>query len=125
MNSFSETELKELAALEEELWQSETRFNESRMRELMSADFVEFGRSGRVYSLEEILSIEGQGIDAVIPLPNLRIRQLDEDVAQLTYDSVVSREEGKEYAHRSSIWTRSGGVWRLRFHQGTPFTKDS
>ena len=125
MNTLSQTELDELRVLEEELWRAETRFDESYMRKRMAPDFIEFGRSGRTYELEEILSIESQNIDVEIPLPNLKIRQIADDVVQITYDSVVGREHGTEYAHRSSIWSRSDGDWRLRFHQGTPFTSST
>jgi hypothetical protein len=58
---------------------------------------------------------------AVLPLPNLRIRLLDADTAQVTYDSTVRYDGEVEHGHRSSIWSRTADGWVLRFHQGTPF----
>lgn len=122
MKTLSENELAELESLEEALWRSETRFNRTHMREVMSPDFFEFGQSGRVYDAEEVLSVDTEDIEAALPLPNLKIRQISDDVFQVTYDSVVNRGQDIEFAHRSSIWSRSEGKWELRFHQGTPYT---
>jgi len=121
VNSLTQTDIEELRKLEEELWLSDTRFNEDYMRQVMSSDFIEFGRSGKIYNLEDVLSIGTQPIKAVLPLPDLNIRQLSSDVVQITYNSAVGREHETEYSRRSSIWTRSEGKWKLRFHQGTPY----
>lgn len=114
-------ELTELCQLEEELWRSETRFDQCRMRQIISEDFAEFGKSGRIYSRDGVLAIERQPIHAVIPLPNFRVRLLSLDVAQVTYDSITTDNGVTSRAHRSSIWSRTKSGWRLRFHQGTPF----
>lgn len=95
------------------------------MLDVMSPDFFEFGRSGSVYDLEEVLSIDSKDIEAALPLPNLKIRQLSDDVFQVTYDSAVVRKKAVEFTHRSSIWSRSEGKWELRFHQGTPYTSST
>lgn len=117
----SENDLNELRRLEEELWAGETRFDRAYMEQVMASDFIEFGRSGRVYDREEILSHEGDKIDVVIPLPNLSIRLLAPDVAQVTYNSEATFDGVVEKGRRSSIWTRSGESWKLRFHQGTAY----
>ena len=117
----TEKDQKELKRLEEELWTSETRFDRAYMEEIMAPDFFEFGRSGHVYDIEQILSHESDKIVAVIPLPNLKIRLLTEDVAQVTYYSEATFDGIVEKARRSSIWTRSGESWKLRFHQGTTY----
>jgi hypothetical protein len=110
-----------LERLEEELWREETRFDTQRMNELIAHDFFEFGRSGRVYQRQGTLAIGYQTIDAVLPLPGFHARLLDENTAQVTYDSAVAYDGVVEYAHRSSIWSRTISGWTLRFHQGTPF----
>lgn len=110
-----------LKRLEEELWREETRFDKHRMNELIANDFFEFGRSGRVYQKQDTLAIECQTIDAVFPLPEFHARLLDENTAQLTYNSAVTYNGVVEYARRSSIWSRTTNGWILRFHQGTPF----
>jgi hypothetical protein len=110
-----------LERLEEELWREQTRFDTQRMGELISPDFFEFGRSGRVYHRQETLTVTHQTIDTVFPLPELHIRLLNDNIAQVTYNSAVTYDGIVEYARRSSIWSRTTSGWMLRFHQGIPF----
>jgi hypothetical protein len=110
-----------LKRLEEELWREDTRFDIHRMNELIAEDFCEFGRSGRIYHRQDTLTIERQTIDVILPLPEFEARLLDENTAQVTYNSAVKYDGVVEYARRSSIWSRSIKSWVLRFHQGTPF----
>ncbi len=117
---------KELEKLEEDLWRSEVRFDLKCMEEILAPDFIEFGRSGRVYTKADTIGIPSQPINAEHPLANFKARLLDANVAQVTYISVVSYETGIERARRSSIWSRTQDGWELRFHQGTAIpTKDS
>ena len=118
----SSRECAQLERLEEELWRAETRFDPKRMEELFAPDLVEFGRSGRVYSRDELLAIAVQEIPASLPLASFQVRLLRPDVALVTYDSDVAYASGRERAHRSSLWTRAetAAGWQLRFHQGTP-----
>lgn len=112
-----------LEHLEEELWREATRFDMARMSELIAPDFFEIGRSGRVWSREECLAAPLQTIQAVLPLPEFKVRLLQPDVAHVTYDSAVTYDGIVQRARRSSIWTRTSSGWQLRFHQGTPYEK--
>ncbi|MDJ0593747.1 MAG: DUF4440 domain-containing protein [Pleurocapsa sp. MO_226.B13] len=112
---------KTLESLEEQLWCEATRFDRERMNEVIANDFWEFGRSGRVYQKQDILAVEPQTINVVFPLPEFKVRLLDENIAQVTYNSAVEYDGVIEYARRSSIWSRTVSGWVLRFHQGTPF----
>ena len=112
-------DLKDLELLEEGLWRSEVRFDLKRMDEILAPDFFEFGRSSRVYRREDTLGIPAQRINAKLPLRDFKVRLLDTNVAQVTYVSAVTYEAVKELARRSSIWSRPGHGWQLRFHQGT------
>lgn len=109
-----------LERLEEELWREETRFDNRRMSEVIASDFLEFGRSGRVYKREDSLAVPRGPIDAVFPLPDFRARLLHQDVAQVTYNSAGTYDGVVQHARRSSIWSRTPNGWVLRFHQGTP-----
>ena len=118
----------ELERLEESLWRAETRADYQVMNEVMAQDFFEFGRSGRIYERADTLSFCHRPtgavlpfIDAVLPLPDLRIRLLNEDTAQVTYNSAVKYDGIVQHGRRSSIWSRTGRGWVLRFHQGTPW----
>lgn len=106
--------------LEESLWKAETRGDRHLMDATFADDFFEFGRSGRIWTRDQMLFDGCAPIDIVLPLPQLEIRLLNDVTALVTYDSIV-RYESIQYAHRSSIWSLQGGRWRLRFHQGTPF----
>lgn len=110
-----------LERLEQELWRQETRLDKQRMNQLIAPDFFEFGRSGRVWQRQDTLAAEPSSIDVVRPLPEFHIRLLDENIAQVSYDSAFRYDGVVEHTHRSSIWSRTTSGWVLRFHQGTPF----
>lgn len=116
----SSDDLEQLRQLEEKLWRAETRFDRNEMSRVLAPDFLEFGRSSRVYRRAEALSVEPQEIPAKLPLPNLEIRLIHPDVALITYESDVAYRSGRERARRSSLWTRTHSGWQIRFHQGTP-----
>ncbi len=113
-----ETELREL---EESLWRPETRFDDAYMRRVLAPDFFEFGRSGRIYVLEDTLAAAPAPFDTQLPLPGFTVREPAPGVALVTYVSRVDYgAEGVLAANRSSLWIRHGDGWRLAFHQGTP-----
>lgn len=112
----------QLVGLEESLWKTETRFDLDYMETVLSADFFEFGRSGRIYQREDTLhGVRPQTIDA--QLKNVTVFPITQDVIQVTYVSEVVGETGLEIANRSSIWIKTQEGWKLRFHQGTPVLK--
>jgi len=112
----------ELVKLEETLWRAETRFDKELMDKLFAEDFYEIGRSGRVWSREELLQASADTINAVLPLDQLEVRKIANDIYQVTYNSQVTYGNTTEYARRSSIWQWVESGWMLRFHQGTPYS---
>lgn len=110
-----------LTQLEENMWREVTRFDIRFQETFFAPDFLEFGRSGRVYTRDQVIRNVAQPIQAVLPLPDLAIRLLDENTAQLTYNSAVTYDGVVEHARRSSIWSRTKDGWVMRFHQGTPY----
>jgi hypothetical protein len=111
----------ELQALEESLWRPETRFDPGWVRRIVHPDFLELGRSGRVYDLAAMLAIEPGPFTARLPLPGFTVREPSPGVALVTYVSHVTHGDGEELAaNRSSLWVRHADGWRLHFHQGTP-----
>lgn len=111
----------ELTQLEEDMWREGTRYDLAFQERRFAPDFIEFGRSGRVYSREQAICTEPRPILAALPLPNLSVRLLDTNTAQVAYESRVTDGSTVQYAHRSSIWSRIEEIWVLRFHQGTPY----
>ena len=108
-----------LRELETALWRAETRFDRDLMEASLAPDFVEFGRSGRVYSRDETLAIPAQPISATLPLAEFRVAIVAPDIALVTYRSEVRYGDAVEVGNRSSLWLRTPTGWRLWFHQGT------
>lgn len=107
--------------LEESLWRMDTRFDPVLMRQTFADDVIEFGQSGRIYALDDLLPNEAnEEFTATLPLPNFTARYLSSIVVQTTYVSELCSSGKVERANRSSIWIKDNDTWRLRFHQGTP-----
>ena len=120
MRPWSE-EAEELKRLEENLLQPEVRRSPEQMAAFLADDFVEFGRSGRIYGKAEILETAAQPFAGQLSLLELAAKALAPSVALVTYRSILRDANGSErHALRSSIWTRTEKGWRLVFHQGTP-----
>jgi len=118
------SDVAELIQLEEAMWRASTRFDIAFQEKRFAADFVEFGRSGKTYTRDQMILASGPPIDAELPLDNLTVRALAEGVVQVTYNSHVLHDGVLEHGRRSSIWTRSAEGWVMRFHQGTPYEPD-
>jgi hypothetical protein len=115
----STEDFETLRLLEEGLWRAAVRFDREKIDRILAPDFFEFGRSGRAYERADTLGIQAHQIKAKLPLPDFKARLLAPDIAQVTYISIVTYEQGEERARRSSIWSRTRDGWQLRFHQGT------
>lgn len=117
MAHLTPAEVDGLTALEHSLWRTSTRFDAEYMDRALAADFLEFGRSGRVYDRQAVLAVPAVALD--VRLLDVTVHSVGPDVALVTYVS-EARFEDLERANRSSLWVREDGRWRLRFHQGTP-----
>jgi hypothetical protein len=120
----SNGDVEKLKELEESMWRSETRFNKEYMERTLSPDFFEFGRSGRIYKREDALAAPTQEIGARLPLEDFEVHEIDDNVALVTYVSIIEGENG-QIGNRSSIWLKTAEGWQLRFHQGTPVIRDN
>ena len=118
MVELNEEERNRLYELEVSLWKPQTRFDRDYMDNLLTEEFFEFGRSGRTYRRDEVLSAPMQVIDIDLPLKEFQIHRVAPDVVLVTYVSEVQYEE-LEIGNRSSLWVRKDDDWKLRFHQGT------
>jgi uncharacterized protein (DUF952 family) len=108
-----------LEHLEEGMWR-ETRADPKWLARVLHPDFLEVGRSGRVYDRREAIETTDYPYEFELPLDEFVVDFVREDVALVTY---VSRESlhGEELpAHRTSLWIHDEAGWRIRFHQGTP-----
>lgn len=107
---------------EEALLDPAIRRDRDRVAALLSEDFVEFGASGRVFALTEILELLATETYQPPLIEDFRCRSIAPTVALVTYRAVrPNPAPGKSAASlRSSVWTNERGQWRMVFHQGTP-----
>jgi hypothetical protein len=113
-----------IQGLEKELFKQAVRGSSDEVGKLLADNFVEFGRSGRVYHKEEVirsLTAESAGDVQTLTASDFALKPLADGVVLLTYRSLRRGEDGRElHSLRSSIWKLIGGRWRMVFHQGTP-----
>ncbi|MFB8244535.1 DUF4440 domain-containing protein [Streptomyces sp. NPDC055952] len=109
------------AAVEGELALLDPRTGRSpeRVEALLHPDFHEFGASGRHWDRAGIIALltEADAGDRPAATTGMRGVRLAPDLVHLVYDTEL---DGR-LAHRSSLWRRTDGAWRLYFHQATPF----
>ena len=86
---------------------------------LLDPEFVEVGSSGRRWDRPAIVAALASGeITDTDPIEATEVAgvRLADDLVHVTY---VSRRTGGAPVRRSSLWRRTGGTWRLYYHQGT------
>lgn len=121
-----ETLLGQLRELEERLLASDVRSSREDVSDLLADDFVEFGRSGRVYDRQQTIEALSAEVDRDASIErtarDFRISLLTQGVALLTYRSTRRSAASESVVHslRSSIWKLTDGRWQMVFHQGTP-----
>ena len=111
-----ERDIEAVVELEQELLNPEVRSDYGQLAYLLHPDYAEIGASGRLWGREEL-------IEELVDAPELQVRfelvdatAVGPDAIQIVYRTVGAHGS----ALRSSLWQRSEGRWRLRFHQGTP-----
>jgi len=112
--------VEELRRLEETLLRPEIRRSREKMSALLADDFVEYGRSGRIYDKAAILSTADSRFDGKLSLHGFSVKALAPSVALVRYATVLRQAGGNEsHSLRSSIWSLTERGWQLLFHQGT------
>lgn len=112
----------EVLRLERRLLLPEVRSSRAALEALLHPEFREIGASGRVWGREDLIAELVTAVHPPAPsIESPRVDVIAESVALLTY--TVTGRHGP--TRRSSLWTtRSGGGWRVYFHQGTPADAD-
>jgi len=106
--------LLEVVELERALLSDAVRADPDAVAALLDPAWTEFGASGRRWSRAEMLAVVAPVGDPDLEV--LSVETLAPDVVLLLWRSLT--DAGSSL--RSSVWVRSGGRWRQRFHQGTP-----
>ncbi len=112
----AETDEEIVARLERELLEPAVRSDAARVAELLHPEFEEIGRSGRLWGRDAIVQALADEESETVELEVLGTQVVADGVILLTGRTTDARGGSL----RSSLWQRSGGRWRLRFHQGTP-----
>lgn len=115
--------LDELRKLETALHQADVRADRARLGALLDDQFWEIGRSGKVWTRQATLAEFGGNTQSyTIWSQDFAVELLAPALALLTYRSAHITEAGKleRHTHRASLWAKTDGCWRMRFHQGTP-----
>ena len=92
-----------LQHLEGSLWMTHTRYDQAYMEQILSPEFVEFGRSGRVYGREQTLSATSHDIHCTFPLKHFAAYCIEANVFLVTYVSEVFSEGEVLWANRTSV----------------------
>jgi hypothetical protein len=108
----------ELLRMESALASRDPTGVEGGLMSLIAEDFVEFGRSGRIWTARSIREVLEAPPGEAVPIEDFEVAELGDRVVLATY--VIP---GPPPVNRSSIWVNRGGRWLLRFHQGTPRTE--
>jgi hypothetical protein len=117
----SDEVVQELKGLEETLLRPEIRRSRAEMSALLADDFIEYGRSGRIYDKAAILDTVDNPFEGELSLHGFSARALAPSVALVRYATVLRHaDENESHSLRCSIWSRTEQGWRIMFHQGTP-----
>ena len=106
----------EIESLERELVDPKIRMDNGRIQELLSDDFLEFGSSGKVIRRCDVMSAASKPNATTYQLSGFKFKMLGEEHVLVTYLSVTSCQH---IAHRSSIWVKENGRWKMLHHQST------
>ena len=109
----------EIRVLEERLLTRAVRGSRSELETLLAVDFVEIGRSGRVFDRESIIESLADEEPFECSLEDFHAKRLGEGVVLVTYTSHAAFADGVRVSLRSSIWVRREERCQLVFHQGT------
>jgi ribonuclease HI len=100
--------------LERSLLTEQVRGDVAALGALLHPEFLEVGRSGRMWSRDDAAlsptADDGAFVDVISS------QRLSSEAVLLVYRATDARGA----TLRSSLWVREGGRWRLRFHQATP-----
>lgn len=101
-------------ALERDLLRDDVRSDPAAVAALLHPEWTEIGRSGRLWSRDEMIAEIGPLADPVT-LDVVTVSRVGPDVILLVWRAVTDLRS----TLRSSLWVRHGGDWQARFHQGT------
>jgi hypothetical protein len=115
--------LHTLRSLEMEMHQPRVRSDRARMEQLLHPEFIEIGRSGKIYTRADVLNeFAGQPPAYSVWSQDFAVTRMAPQLAMLLYRSahIVDAERLDRHTIRASLWQSTERGWQVRFHQGTP-----
>lgn len=111
---------KQVIALEKQLLTPEGRHSKKIIKELLAANFFEFGKDGRKYTRPMVLKHLPGEKDRRFVVSRWKATQLGPRTVLINY-FIQDFDEGSHVrSWRSSIWQMKNKRWQMIFHQGTP-----
>jgi ribonuclease HI len=108
-------DLETVELLERRLLDPAIRSDVAEVSALLHPHFEEIGASGRIWDRETTIQSLEADAESGTMTSVVSLERVAADAVLLVYRSTDARGEQL----RSSVWVRSEGRWRLRFHQGT------
>jgi hypothetical protein len=123
---------KSLTPLDQNLIAAEKNFiaaakkhDDDYFKRTLTDDYAFVGYDGQLHDRQEVLSDRSSDSMDLMPY-NMNVVELTDGAAIVTYDVIlqVPPEEDQgpppRYQHWSSVWTKQGDQWKLKFQQTTP-----
>jgi ribonuclease HI len=101
--------------LERRLLEPALRSDPAEFSTLLHPEFEEIGASGTLWDRESIVEALSSDLPGELDYSTLNTTRLGPDAILLVYR--LSSPDRSSL--RSSVWSRTDGRWRIRFHQGT------
>jgi len=110
-----DSEYEIIQKLEVKISSKSVRSSPSLLSELLHDQFEEFGKSGKIFKKEDIVSELPKWTHFEIELSNVRFTRLSSKSILIKY---LCTSNGTK-SNRSSIWVKNSETWQMIFHQGT------
>lgn len=119
--TLTDDQILTLQRLETSLYEKETRSSPQKVSQLLTDDFIEFGKSGELYTKQVVVdSLKEEKVTPVVSVENFVAKELAPGVVLLTYRTTINGTGSTPETHvRSSIWLQKESGWQLCFHQVT------
>ena len=97
------------------------RKNPVELDKLIDDEYVEIGKSGRIWTKKAVIDALRVEQDIKINITDFSFRLISNNIALVTYTAYhnPSSDNPGIKSLRSSIWKLSGSLWKIIFHQGT------
>lgn len=112
---------QELVTLELKLQQEDVRSDKKQLAQLVHDNYLEFGRSGKVWKKADLLVSDQKIPQLHIQSSEFSVQKVGERSYLVSY-LTTEKETGKQ-TNRRSPWVKEENAWQLLFHEGNDFNE--